>query len=278
MSTATAVLVTGASTGIGRVLTERLAADGHLVYAGARKPEDLRALRKIANVQALRLDVTSPADVAEAFAYVSACGDLYGLVNNAGILTLGSVIESSNAEFERVIAVNVTGTYRVTKVFAPLIAARQGRIVTISSIAGVLAAAEASAYSMSKHALEALSDSLALELAPLGVKVSVIEPGSFRTQISSNTARRIGQHPRLEQFERFKQPDEVAVAVMQALFDPQPKRRYLVVPEESEAQVAIQAQVEKLAQLNENHLYTFDRSVLFQMLDQALSRSRSQAS
>src|SRR5580765_8055220 len=96
-----AVLVTGASSGIGRKITERLASQGYFVYATARKEEDLKALGAIRNVQALRLDVTQPADIAAAVESISKAGrGLYGLVNNAGVATLGTIAEMSFEEFD----------------------------------------------------------------------------------------------------------------------------------------------------------------------------------
>jgi NAD(P)-dependent dehydrogenase (short-subunit alcohol dehydrogenase family) len=102
-----AVLVTGASTGIGRKITERLAADGYFVYAGARKEADLQALGAIKNVQPLRLDVTKQQDIDAALSTVTKAGrGLYGLVNNAGIVTIGSVADTKMDEFDAVMAVN----------------------------------------------------------------------------------------------------------------------------------------------------------------------------
>jgi NAD(P)-dependent dehydrogenase (short-subunit alcohol dehydrogenase family) len=105
-----AVLVTGASTGIGRNLTEHLAAAGYFVYAGARKDADLEALGKIKNVQAIRLDVTKQADVDAAVMEVTKAGrGLWGLVNNAGVATPGPASEMSMAEFDLTMQVNVYG-------------------------------------------------------------------------------------------------------------------------------------------------------------------------
>jgi NAD(P)-dependent dehydrogenase (short-subunit alcohol dehydrogenase family) len=111
-----AVLVTGASTGIGRKITERLAAAGYFVYATARKDADLEALGKIRNVQALRLDVTSSQDIAAAVEVITKAGrGLHGLVNNAGIGTGGPVLESKQEEFELVMNVNALGPVRMTR-------------------------------------------------------------------------------------------------------------------------------------------------------------------
>src|SRR4030095_6573771 len=142
-----AVLVTGASTGIGRKTTERLAADGYFVYAGARQDADLEALNKIKNVQALRLDVTKQEDIDAAVATIKNAGrGLYGLINNAGVGTQGSVIEAPYEEFELAMMVNAFGPWRVAKAFAPLIIAEKGRIAMTSSVSGILAGANTSTY------------------------------------------------------------------------------------------------------------------------------------
>ena len=107
-----AVLVTGASTGIGRKLTEHLAGKGYFVYAGARKQADLDALNAIKNVQAIKLDVTRQEDIDAALATITKAGrGLYGLVNNAGIATVGSVADTSMQEFDLLMQVNVYGVF-----------------------------------------------------------------------------------------------------------------------------------------------------------------------
>src|SRR5215472_10161032 len=114
-----AILVTGASTGIGRKITERLAAHGYFVYAGARKETDLQALGAIPNVRAVRLDVTKPEDIDVAVERVTKVGrGLYGLVNNAGIYTEAPVIDTAPEEFDLVMKVNLYGPYRVTGICA----------------------------------------------------------------------------------------------------------------------------------------------------------------
>src|SRR6201998_2270465 len=137
---AKAVLVTGASTGIGRKITERLAADGYFVYATARKPEDLKALGAMKNVQAVRLDVTHPEDIAAALETITKAGrGLYGLVNNAGIATAGSIADMKFEEYELVMDVNAAGPVRMIKAFEPLIIEQKGRIINIGSISATLA-------------------------------------------------------------------------------------------------------------------------------------------
>jgi len=270
-----AILVTGASTGIGRKITERLAADGHFVYAGARKDKDLQELGAIKNVQAVRLDVTKPQDIAAAVETITKAGrGLYGLVNNAGVATSGSFIETREEDLDFVMDVNVYGPWRVTKAFAPLIVADKGRITTIGSISGILSSKNLGVYSMSKHAIEAFTDSLALQMAPDGVQVSVVEPGNYKSEIGRNAAARMGVESPLADRSQYKEPDEVAAAVAEALFGVNPKRRYMVVPNQQEAEITIRKAIEELAQLNEGQAYSYDRESLIKMLDEALARSR----
>jgi NAD(P)-dependent dehydrogenase (short-subunit alcohol dehydrogenase family) len=274
-----AVLVTGASSGIGRKITEHLAAKGYFVYAGARKPADLDALNALQNVQAIRLDVTQASEIVAAVDTVRKGGrELYGLVNNAGIGTLDTIVGGSDEEFDRAMAVNLYGPYRVTKAFAPLLIANKGRITTIGSISGVLASGISAAYAMSKHAMEAFTDSLAQEMEPHGVQVSIVDPGSYDSQISRNALARSSrdQHAGSDR-SMYPQPDDVAAAVEDALFAPRPKRRYLVVPVEGEAAVVIRKQLAQLVELNEGQRYTYDRQTLIRMLDEALQGSRPRA-
>jgi len=273
-----AVLVTGASTGIGRKITEHLAAKGYFVYAGARKQTDLDALSAIKNVQAVKLDVTKQEDIDAAVAAITKAGrGLHGLVNNAGIATVGAATETSIEEFDLVMDVNVYGPFRVTKAFAPLILASKGRITTIGSISGVLASRDLTAYAMSKHAVEAFTDSLAAQMAPLGVLVSVVEPGNFDSEIGKTAAKRVGKDNRMADRSKYKKPDEVAAAVELALFEATPKRRYMVTPDQREAEFTIRKQIEQLVQLNEGQPYSYDRDALVKILDEALATARPKA-
>jgi NAD(P)-dependent dehydrogenase (short-subunit alcohol dehydrogenase family) len=273
-----AVLVTGASTGIGRNIAEHLAAKGYFVYAGARKPEDLKALGTLENVQAVKLDVTKPEDIAAAVETITKAGrGLYGLVNNAGIASVGPVADVSLDEFDLVMKVNAYGPYHVSRAFAPLIIASKGRVTTIGSISGILAPRDLAAYAMSKHAVEAFTDSYAQQMAPLGVTVNVVEPGNYNSDIGKNASKRTGAENRFTDRSRYKAPDEVAAAVELALFEANPKRRYMVVPEQREAEVTIRKQIEQLAQLNEDQPFTYDREALVRMLDEALARTRPRA-
>ncbi len=287
-----AVLVTGASTGIGRNIAERLASEGYFVYAGARKEKDLQELDAIDNVQSIRLDVTIQKEIDAAVETVTKAGrGLNGVVNNAGVVVVGPMIEVEEEDLDFQFDVNVYGPYRITRAFSPLIIAEQGRITTIGSISGILSSPFAGPYAMSKQAIEAYTDSLAGEMAKLGVKVSVIEPGNYRSAISVSLKKRMdarnysieGSLFEEEQSQmmtrlgsdrsQYKDPDEVADAAMHALFDDNPLRRYMVVPNEFEAGITIKKVMQELVQLNEWHAYSYDREALIAMLDEALAES-----
>jgi NAD(P)-dependent dehydrogenase (short-subunit alcohol dehydrogenase family) len=286
-----AILITGASTGIGRNLAETLAAEGHFVYAGARKQADLDALNAIENIQAIRLDVTIQEQIDAAVGTIRKEGrGLYGLINNAGVSVSGPLIEVEEDDMQFQMDVNLFGPYRVTKAFAPLIIESHGRITTIGSISGILSGMMSGPYSMSKHAIEAFTDSLAREMEKFDVQVSVVEPGNYNSKIVSSKLQRMQQRGRTtegslfeEELERllarpadrsvYKEPDEVSAAVMHAFFDDQPKHRYMVVPNQREAEITIRQVIRELVQLNEGHEYSYDREQLIAMLDEALAVS-----
>ena len=286
-----AVLITGASTGIGRNMAETLAAEGHFVYAGARKQADLDELDAIENIQAIRLDVTVQDDIDAAVETVRKAGrGLYGLVNNAGVAVSGPLIEVAEDDMQFQMDVNLFGPYRVTKAFAPLIIESQGRITTIGSISGILAGILYGPYSMSKHAVEAYADSLAAEMKKFNVQVSVVEPGNYNSKIVNSKLQRMKQRGHTTEGSLFKEeidqllarpadrsvykePDEVSAAVMHAMFDADPKRRYMVVPNQREAEVTIRQVITELVQLNEGQVYSYDRDALINMLDEALAAS-----
>jgi short-subunit dehydrogenase len=117
---------------------------------------------------------------------------------------------------------------------------------------------------------------MAQELAPAGVQVSIVEPGSYRSEIMRNTARRSGTLTQkdVEDWAKLPEPDNVAAAVEMALFETAPKLRYMVVAGEDEAEATIKAQIEQLVQLNEGQPYTYDRATLIKMLNAALKSAR----
>jgi NAD(P)-dependent dehydrogenase (short-subunit alcohol dehydrogenase family) len=129
---------------------------------------------------------------------------------------------------------------------------------------------------MSKHAIEGFTDSLAAEMEPLGVHVSVVEPGSYKSEIYRSAVKRLGGKyaDRANDLDKLKEPDDVAAAFAETFSDPKPKRRYLVVPVEDQARRTIRKQIAQLVELNEGQKYTYDRETLIKMLDEALAGSR----
>ena len=185
------ILITGTSTGIGRNLAETLAKNGHHVYAGVRNNEDYAELNAIDNITALKFDVTVQSQIDAARKFVEEQGTgLYAIVNNAGIGNFGTVINSDIADHKATYAVNVEGVYRVTKAFAPMVIEAKGRISTTGSIAGTITNSGMTAYSGSKHWIEAYTDGLAIEMKEHGVHVSVIQPGNYQSHIRRSSVLR----------------------------------------------------------------------------------------
>ena len=192
-----AIVVTGVSTGIGHGLAHALCREGYKVFGTLRDPGQVEGLRTGCggNFVPLLLDVTDSDAIARAAATVEAevgPHGLFGLVNNAGICDPGPLSVQSKDRFAKHFEVNVTGTLSMCQAFLPMLrrcdAGRPGRIVNMSSMSGKIAYPFLGAYAASKHALEALSDSLRRELLVYGVDVIVIEPGSIDTPIWDKSA------------------------------------------------------------------------------------------
>lgn len=240
------VVVTGASTGIGRETARRLAAHGFPVFGTVRRAEDADALRA-EGVTPVLADVTDGAAIAAAAGTVRAAlaeRPLVGLVNNAGVPAAGPLEFLPLEQLRYALEVNVIGVLAVTQAFLPDLRRSRGRIVNISSISGRIAMPFGGPYSASKFALEAISDSLRRELLPSGVKVVVIEPGSVRTPIWDKIQERdldryretpyaailpLIRNQALAGAQRGLPAQAVADAVLQALTVKRPKARMVVV-------------------------------------------------
>jgi NAD(P)-dependent dehydrogenase (short-subunit alcohol dehydrogenase family) len=249
-----AVIVTGASTGIGEACACRLERLGYTVFAGIRKAADGAALQAKCSdrLRPLILDVTDPPSIERAAETVSKfLGDkgLAGLVNNAGIAVAAPLEYLPPAELRRQFEVNVVGQLAVTQAFMPLLRKSQGRIINMSSVSGLTALPMTGAYASSKFALEGLSDALRRELAPFHIPVILIEPAGIATPIWDKSAgdfdnmagrlpggweedyRLVGEVTR--KFARHAAKhglsvELVADAVAEALTSPKPKARYVV--------------------------------------------------
>jgi NAD(P)-dependent dehydrogenase (short-subunit alcohol dehydrogenase family) len=183
--------ITGASRGFGHRIAKLALEQGDNVVATARSAEAvIEALGRRERLLALSLDVTDEAQAkATAAAAVEAFGSIDVLLNNAGFGLLGAVEEASAEDVERVYRTNVFGLLNVTRAVLPTMRAqRSGRILNISSIGGYRAGPGFGVYSSTKFAVEGLSESLHAELAPLGVHVTVVEPGYFRTDFLDATS------------------------------------------------------------------------------------------
>jgi NAD(P)-dependent dehydrogenase (short-subunit alcohol dehydrogenase family) len=186
------ILVTGASTGIGRAAALALLGEGFTVFAGVRDDAAAARLRGQApagtgsRLQTLALDVTDAGQVRAAAHHLDrelGTAGLWGLFNNAGISVNGPIEHLGLEGLRRQLEVNVIGQVAMTQAMIPLLRRARGRVVTTGSVAGFIALPGLAPYAMSKHAMEAFSDSLRRELRPWGIEVSLLEPGAIATDI-----------------------------------------------------------------------------------------------
>lgn len=258
-----AVVVTGASTGIGRAAALLLDREGWTVFAGVRKPEDGELVKAAASerLEPVILDVTDQGTIDAAAARVRAAtgGRLAGLVNNAGITVQGPVEALPLDDYRRQLEVNVIGQIAVSQALLAMIRATRGRVVFISSIGGRGGLPYLSPYNASKAAIGAVADSLRQEMKQFGVEVSYVEPGAIATEIWDKALdgapalrEAIGPEmnelygPKLDRLAGLAEktgagglpPDAVAKVILHALTASRPKARY-VVGGEAKAQAAI---------------------------------------
>lgn len=241
------VLITGCSSGIGKATALAAAARGHRVYATARDPESLRELAGGGRIRTLALDVTDTGSIGRAVASVlGEAGHLDVLVNNAGYGQYGAVEEVTAEEWRREFDVNLFGAVEVTRAVLPAMRqARSGTIVNVSSVAGKIAIPFAAPYCASKHALEAVSDALRVEVAPFNIRVVVIEAGPIATRFGerarASVARMLESPGPYSAFYRNAEramdtdfqagklpPEAVARVIVEALESHSPKTRYQV--------------------------------------------------
>lgn len=248
------IMVTGASTGIGLTAVERLAAQGHQVFAGVRKQADADALAEKVSGRLVPVivDVTEPSQITAAAAiveeHVRGTG-LHGLVNNAGIATGGPLEHLSLDRLRDQLEVNVVGQLAMSQAMLPLIRRANGRLVFVGSASGRVGSPMLGAYVTSKFALEGLTETLRMELHPWDLKVVLIEPGpvstpiwdkannqadeleaEFPDEVKEQYAAHIAAVRRLiRRQEKFAvSPKKVAKAIEKGLFAPNPRSRYLV--------------------------------------------------
>jgi NAD(P)-dependent dehydrogenase (short-subunit alcohol dehydrogenase family) len=253
MNNQKAVLITGASSGIGFATAEYLAAQGFHVYAGARITHTLEGLSKNSKITPVKLDVTNTADIIEVKRIIEEKGTgLFGLVNNAGIAKAGALMDVSVEDMRTQFEVNLFGVHQITQAMFPLLLKTKGRIVMMSSDSGFFATPFFGPYCSSKFALEGYSDSLRREIIPYGVKVIIIEPGRITTPIWDKgeknlnkyadslfavEAKAIGEYAIRKGKTTGLAPIEVAKTVYHVLIAANPKLRYIVAENKLEYQM-----------------------------------------
>lgn len=215
------VVITGASSGIGYSIAAELAADGHIVYAGARKKQDVERLSAYPDITGVQLDITSLEQTNEVVKYVEEEeGHVDVLINNAGITGWGAVMDRDMSYFRRVMEVNYFGHVQVTKLFYPLLKKSNQNpiIINVSSQAGNYAFPFWSAYHSSKWAIEAFSHCLRRELKPYGIRVAIIQPGAIQSKAF------IKDQQDFEEYKQLKKSDFVkyAVPILDAAFNRSP--------------------------------------------------------
>jgi len=192
-------LITGASSGFGRAIADEVLARGGRVVATARDPRSLADLvaRAPERVLAVKLDVTRPEEIEAAVSVAHECfGAIDVLVNNAGFSIVGAVEETSDQDLRATLEPMFFGAVALTRAVLPAMRDRKrGTIVQISSVGGFVTMPGFGAYCAAKHALEALSESLAAEVAPFGVRVLIVEPGAFRTSLFGSAFRTMPEDP-----------------------------------------------------------------------------------
>lgn len=236
------VLVTGASSGIGRAISERLAAHGMQVLACARKQVDIDSLNSIPRVTGVYMDVTCTPHIEAVRDRLVAHGiRLFAIINNAGIAVGGPMLTLPESELIACLQVNTIAPVNVIRVLYPLMEER-GCIVNISSMGARYVSPWMAPYHMSKFALEAYSEALRMELAPFGTRVAIVEPGAVQTQAFEKWDRLLDQmrgtvYERAfsrywdqitEQHKAALCPSKIAEVVERILKNPKPRKRYLV--------------------------------------------------
>jgi short-subunit dehydrogenase len=243
------ILITGATSGIGRHTALYLSAKGHRVIATGRNEAALAKLRDESNakVETVTLDVTDAASIARAKSSVDALTNQRGLdvlVNNAGYGVLGPTALITDADMRAQYETNVFGLMAVTRTFLPQMMARgSGRVINVSSVGGRLTLPLFGVYNSTKYAVESLSDGLRMELAPFGVKVSLIEPGYIATNFAERSMHEVSKYqtpdspyaPVLERMDELQRavdktavgPQAVSRAIEKAATSRWPSARYV---------------------------------------------------
>ena len=233
-------LITGATSGFGRLVADRALDRGAHVIAVGRRTDQLEKLAVGGRVTPVTLDITTPGAQDTLRAAIDAAGGLDVLINNAGYGLFGAVEQIDDAEARAIFDTNVLANLAVLRAALPALRASAGRIVQVSSLIGQFAFASSGLYSASKAAVELLSEALAAEVAPAGVRVTIVEPGTFATEFATSVrvvapdevyAPTVGRF--LTDFAQlpasaFGDPADVAEAIMAVVNAPEPPLRLAV--------------------------------------------------
>lgn len=186
------VLISGCSTGIGRALAKEFAARNWQVFATARRPESINDL-KSGNVETASLDVTDEKSITACVdSVIARTGRIDMLVNNAGLLLIGPLVELETIELRNQFETNVIGLAALVRAVVPhMIERKSGKIVNISSVSGVFPTPFAGAYCSTKAAVTTFSESLRMELAPFGIGVVTVQPGGVKSNLSENADKNL---------------------------------------------------------------------------------------
>jgi NAD(P)-dependent dehydrogenase (short-subunit alcohol dehydrogenase family) len=246
------------------------------------------------NVSSVRLDVTKQTDVDAAVQFVTAQGrGLFGVINNAGVASLGDLTKTSNQDVLWQYDINVMGPLRVNRAFFPLLKQSKGRTAIIGSLSAFLAGPGGGGYGMTKAAAEVYTETLALELAQEGVTVGIIDPGAFKSRGREKVAMKmLTGKPDLDQqltAEQMKviagvqadeakkdDPTPVAEQTFRFLTSDRPRLHYMAANNEQVAHLVIRTLLDRTLQLNASQTdYTLSRAQLVKMIDDALVQMKA---
>ena len=259
------VLVTGASTGIGRSIAEHLSTNGFHVFAGARKDENINELSKIHNVTGIKIDVTNKSEIEASVKQIEKSGGLFALVNNAGIASANALIEMSEERYNFQLEVNLVASNRLVQYFFEQLRTNKGRVVNISSLNGFVTSPFGGAYAITKFGLLAYSEQLRAELKKFSIQVSCVEPGYFHSAIFEKAdATRAETAARTEYYkeewgakrstkmrdDNIKDPIQVAERVLHSLTTEKPHKHY-TVGNKTEEGWSFQALFNRIVEVNQ---------------------------
>jgi len=284
-----AVLVTGASSGIGLNITKHLTKAGYYVYASARKEADLKRLDAMDNVSSVKFDVTKQDEIDAAAAFIKEQGrGLYGVINNAGVGVFSNISSATVDDVMWMHDINTFGPHRVNLAMMPLLKESNGRTAIIGSISGYLSNPASGGYSMSKMAAEVYIEALDMDLEAQGMHAAMIAPGAYKSKIrekvamhsitgnydmkSDDTKLDEEAQKRLDQMREsnasLKEPDEVSEVVLTFLAAETPKRRYMVTPNKNQADITIRAAMARMLEHNAEQPYSLSREELIKLMDE----------